>query len=58
MIYAMSDIHGCIAELKEKMEKVDIAENNRIVFWEIIWITGIIHIQVLKYLQWICTGKM
>ena len=32
MIYAMSDIHGCIDELKEMMKKVDIAENNRIVF--------------------------
>lgn len=45
MIYAMSDIHGCIDELKEMMKKVDIAENNRIVFWETIWIMGIIHIR-------------
>lgn len=27
MIYAMSDIHGCIDELEKKMELVDISEN-------------------------------
>lgn len=32
MIYAMSDIHGCMDELKEKMKQVDLTENNRIVF--------------------------
>lgn len=32
MIYAMSDIHGCIEELKEQMEYVDLSGENRIVF--------------------------
>lgn len=32
MIYAMSDIHGCIEELKEQMEYVDLSGDNRIVF--------------------------
>ena len=27
MIYAMSDIHGCIDELEKKMELVDLGEN-------------------------------
>ena len=32
MIYAMSDIHGCIEDLREKMKLVDLTGNNRIVF--------------------------
>ena len=32
MIYAMSDIHGCIDELEKKMELVDLSGNNRIIF--------------------------
>ncbi|WP_418755411.1 metallophosphoesterase [Eubacterium ventriosum] len=51
MIYAMSDIHGCIDELKEKMEKVDIAENNRIVFLGDYMDYGDNSYQVLKYLK-------
>lgn len=31
MIYAMSDIHGCLEELEKKMELVDLSGNNRIV---------------------------
>lgn len=51
MIYAMSDIHGCIDELKEKMKKVDIAENNRIVFLGDYMDYGDNSYQVLKYLK-------
>ena len=36
MIYAMSDIHGCIEDLQKQMEQVDLSGDNRIVFWEII----------------------
>ena len=32
MIYAMSDIHGCLDALKEKMELVDLSQDNRIIF--------------------------
>lgn len=32
MIYAMSDIHGCVEELKKQMEQVDLSGDNRIVF--------------------------
>lgn len=32
MIYAMSDIHGCIEELKEKMMEVDLRGENRLIF--------------------------
>lgn len=32
MIYAMSDIHGCIEELTRQMECVDLSGENRIVF--------------------------
>ena len=32
MIYAMSDIHGCIEELEKKMELVDLSGENRIIF--------------------------
>ena len=31
MIYAMSDIHGCIEELKEQMKYVDLSGNNRLI---------------------------
>ena len=51
MIYAMSDIHGCIDELKEMMKKVDIAENNRIVFLGDYMDYGDNSYQVLKYLK-------
>ncbi len=32
MIYAMSDIHGCIEQLEEKMRLIDLSGNNRIIF--------------------------
>ncbi len=32
MIYAMSDIHGCLDALKEKMKLVDLSGDNRIIF--------------------------
>jgi serine/threonine protein phosphatase 1 len=32
MIYAMSDIHGCLEELKEQMKYVDLSGNNRLIF--------------------------
>ncbi len=32
MIYAISDIHGCYDELKEKMKNVDLSGNNRVIF--------------------------
>lgn len=32
MIYAMSDIHGCLEQLKEKMSLVDLDGNNKLLF--------------------------
>ncbi len=32
MIYAMSDIHGCLDALKEKMEQVELSPDNRMIF--------------------------
>ena len=32
MIYAMSDIHGCIDALGKKMENVNLEGDNRIIF--------------------------
>ena len=32
MIYAMSDIHGCLEQLKEKMNLVDLDGNNKLLF--------------------------
>ena len=32
MIYAMSDIHGCLKQLKEKMDLVDLEGNNKLLF--------------------------
>ena len=32
MIYAMSDIHGCIDKLQEQMQYVNLEGENRIVF--------------------------
>lgn len=51
MIYAMSDVHGCIDELKEKMKKVNLTENNRIVFLGDYMDYGENSYQVLKYLK-------
>lgn len=51
MIYAMSDIHGCIDKLKEMMKKVDLTRNNRIVFLGDYMDYGDSSCQVLKYLM-------
>lgn len=32
MIFAMSDIHGCLAELNEKLELVDLSGSNKLIF--------------------------
>ena len=50
MIYAMSDIHGCIEELKKQMELVDLSENDRIVFLGDYIDYGDSSCQVLQYL--------
>ena len=50
MIYAMSDIHGCIEELEKKMELVDLSGNNRIVFLGDYIDYGDSSCQVLQYL--------
>ena len=50
MIYAMSDIHGCIDKLKEMMKKVDLTGNNRIVFLGDYMDYGDSSCQVLKYI--------
>ena len=49
-IYAMSDIHGCIEELKKQMEFVDLSENNCIVFLGDYIDYGDSSCQVLQYL--------
>lgn len=51
MIYAISDIHGCMDELKEKMKMVDLTGNNRIVFLGDYMDYGDNSYQVLKYLK-------
>lgn len=50
MMYAISDIHGCIEELKKKMEQVDLTGNNRIVFLGDYIDYGDSSYLVLKYL--------
>lgn len=50
MIYVMSDIHGCIAELNKQMEEVDLSENNRIVFLGDYIDYGADSYHVLKYI--------
>ena len=50
MIYAMSDIHGCIDALKERMNLVDLSGNNKIVFLGDYIDYGPASGQVLKYL--------
>lgn len=51
MIYAMSDIHGCIKELKEKMELVDLEGENRIIFLGDYMDYGSDSCQVLQYIR-------
>ena len=50
MIYAMSDIHGCIGELQKQMEQVDLCGENRIVFLGDYIDYGDSSYQVLKYI--------
>lgn len=50
MIYAMSDIHGCIEELQKQMEQVDLSINNRIVFLGDYIDYGDSSYQVLQYI--------
>ena len=50
MIYAMSDIHGCIEELQKQMEQVDLSRDNRIVFLGDYIDYGDSSYQVLKYI--------
>ena len=50
MIYAMSDIHGCIGELQKNMEQVDLGGDNRIVFCGDYIDYGDSSYYVLKYL--------
>lgn len=45
MIYAMSDIHGCIENLQKQMEQVDLSEKIVLSFWETILITAIAHVR-------------
>lgn len=51
MIYAMSDIHGCIEELQKQMEQVELSGDNRIVFLGDYIDYGDSSYQVLKYLR-------
>ena len=50
MIYAISDIHGCIEELEKKMELVDLSGENRIVFLGDYIDYGDSSCQVLQYI--------
>lgn len=50
MIYAMSDIHGCIEELEKKMELVDLGGDNRIIFLGDYIDYGDSSCQVLQYI--------
>lgn len=51
MIYAMSDIHGCIEELLKQMEHVDLSGENRLVFLGDYIDYGHSSYQVLKYIR-------
>lgn len=50
MIYAMSDIHGCLKELQKQMEWVDFSGDNRIVFLGDYIDYGNNSYQVLQYI--------
>lgn len=50
MIYAMSDIHGCIEDLKKQMRYVDLCRENRIIFLGDYIDYGYSSCQVLQYL--------
>ncbi len=51
MIYAMSDIHGCIEDLLKQMEHVDLSVENRLVFLGDYIDYGHSSYQVLKYIR-------
>lgn len=50
VIYAMSDIHGCMEELKKQMEYVDLSGENRMVFLGDYIDYGDCSCQVLQYI--------
>ena len=50
MIYAMSDIHGCIGDLRNQMKQVDLSGENRIAFLGDYADYGDSSYQVLKYI--------
>ena len=50
MLYAMSDIHGCIDELKTRMERIDLSGENRLIFLGDYLDYGDSSCQVLKYI--------
>ena len=50
MIYAISDIHGCLDELKENMKKIDLPGNNILVFLGDYIDYGEYSGQVLRYI--------
>ena len=50
MIYAMSDIHGCIEDLQKQMKQVDLSGDNRIVFLGDYIDYGDSSYQVLQYI--------
>ena len=50
MIYAMSDIHGCIEELKNKMDQIDLRGDNRMIFLGDYIDYGESSFQVLQYI--------
>lgn len=50
MIYAMSDIHGCIGDLRNQMKQVDLSGDNRIVFLGDYVDYGDSSYQALKYI--------
>lgn len=51
MIYAMSDVHGCIEELMDKMKQVDLMGENRLIFLGDYMDYGESSRQVLEYIQ-------
>ena len=50
MIYAMSDIHGCLRELKDEMDQVDLQGDNRLIFLGGYMDYGINSFKVLQYI--------
>jgi serine/threonine protein phosphatase 1 len=50
MLYAISDVHGCLEDLKKQMEQVDLTGGNKIVLLGDYIDFGDSSLQVLKYL--------